>query len=543
MKRPNQKTTHTNSANLNRFLPKKKTLLAGLLISAMAMGKAFCADNPDPVLDLLLQKGIITDAEAAKVKAELNEKRTNEMAQMPASKWMLGSGIKNIELFGDIRLRFEDRTVTDPGGGRIELNRMRYALRFGARGDAFDDFYYGFRFDTAPNPRSPWVTFGTSASGTPYQGPFGKSQGGLFLGQIFLGWKPNEYVNITAGKMAQPLYTTPMVWDTDFNPEGLAEHFKYKVGGATFFANLGQFLYEDTNPNKASRGYFGVGNLYPSTLGGTAGPAFLLAWQGGFQYDFTKDISFEIAPVLYTYTGHGANTSQSSSMVQPGFSGTFSGQGATNGPAGVPSAGWSGFPSGYEDGFNANQTGINNLLVLEIPWEIDFKIAELNARVFGDFADNLQGKQRALAAQAAANSPPGPLQIGGVAPIASAQTHDTKAYQVGFAIGNKNNLGLVYGAPTHRHAWEFRTYWQHVEQYALDDNLIDSDFFEGRGNLEGVYAAVGYGLTDNVMTTFRYGHAHRINKMLGTGGSNQDIPQMNPIEHYDILQLDLTMRF
>jgi Putative porin len=525
-----------------RSNPCKVSLAAAAMLLA-PVSHGFCADNSDPVLNLLLQKGIITDAEAAKVKAELDTKRTNDMAQFPASKWILGPGIKNMELFGDVRLRFEDRTVTDPGGGRIDLNRMRYALRLGVRGDAFDDFYYGLRLDTAANPRSPWVTFGTSASGTPYQGPFGKSQAGLNVGQIYIGWHPNEWVNITAGKMAQPLYTTPMVWDSDYNPEGLAEHFKYQVGGATFFANLGQFLYEDTNPNKASSGYFGVGNLYPSDTGGTAGPVFMLAWQAGAEYKFNKDTSFEIAPVLYNYTGHGANTSQSSSMIQPAFSGIFVGQGATNGPAGVPSAGWSGYPNGYEDGFNANQTGINDLLILEIPFEFDFKIAQFNARVFGDFAENLEGKQRAQAAAMAANAPPGPHQVGGVAGIPVAQTHEDMAYQIGFAIGNKNNLGEVYGAPTLKHAWEFRTYWQHIEQYALDDNLIDSDFFEGRGNLEGVYAAFSYGFTANVIGTLRYGHAHRINNLLGTGGSNQDIPQMNPIEHYDLFQFDLTMRF
>jgi hypothetical protein len=102
---------------------------------------------------------------------------------------------------------------------------------------------------------------------------------------------------------------------------------------------------------------------------------------------------------------------------------------------------------------------------------------------------------------------------------------------------------MVYGQTVHRHAWEARTYWQHVEQYALDPNLIDSDFMEGRGNLEGIYAAFAYGISENIIGTIRYGYAQRINDKLGTGGSNQDIPQMNPISRYNILQLDLTLRF
>ena len=61
--------------------------------------------------------------------------------------------------------------------------------------------------------------------------------------------------------------------------------------------------------------------------------------------------------------------------------------------------------------------------------------------------------------------------------------------------------------------------------------------------LEGIYAAMAYGLTDNLIGTFRYGYATRINKKLGTGGSNQDIPQMNPLQNYNLLQLDLTFKF
>ena len=70
------------------------------------------------------------------------------------------------------------------------------------------------------------------------------------------------------------------------------------------------------------------------------------------------------------------------------------------------------------------------------------------------------------------------------------------------------------------------------EQYALDPNLLDSDFFEGRGNLQGIYTAFAWGLTDNIIATVRGGYASRIDNKLGTGGSNQDIPQVNPISRY-----------
>jgi len=421
----------------NRCLRRWLAILAAIC-TCWAMNNGFCAEAADPILDLLLKKGLITEGEAQKVQAEVEAIRTNQAAPpLPESKWKISTGIKSVELFGDIRARFEQRTAEDPDHGRIDLNRARYAVRVGLRGEVFDDFYYGFRLETAANPRSPWVTFGTSSSGVPYQGPFGKSTAGFDIGQAYIGWRPADGVDITVGKMPNPLYTTPMVWDNDLNPEGVAEHFKYSVGEADFFANFGQFIYQDTNPTKTSPGYFNLG--YDSSV-----PPFLLAWQAGINYHLTKTISLKVAPVLYNYTGHGVNTTAPGSVVAPDFTGTFVGQGATNNLAGNNTGAWSGYPQGYYDGFIANQTGIRDLLVLEVPAELNFKMEKINVRLFGDYAQNLKGAERAQAAYAAAISAftPSDAPGGGIAPIPAAQIHDNKAYQIGIGVGS---AGPLYG--------------------------------------------------------------------------------------------------
>ena len=504
-------------------------------VLALNVFNGLSQDSRDPLLDLMIEKGMLTQEEARKVRMEADALRTNAPAMPSDSKWKINHAFKSIELYGDVRLRYENRQVSAPDDSRIELNRERAALRVGLRGDIFDDWYYGFRLDTSANPRSPWVTFGTSSSGVPYQGPFGKSTDGLNVGQIYIGWHPTGWLDLTVGKMSNPLYTTAMVWDSDITPEGAAERFKYTIGRADFFATFGQFLYQDANPTHTAPGLFNLGF-------DNACPAFLLAWQGGVEYHLTDKLSLKIAPVLYNYAGQGVNGNAPGSTLTPDFTGTFVGQGSTNSLVGN-TQGWSGYPDGYYDGFTANQTGINDLLVLEIPWEVNLKLDKLNLRLFGDYAQNLEGSERAQAAYVASRSAFQPLGGGGIAPIPSPQTADTKAYQVGFAIGNRDSLGLVYGLTCKKHAWEARLYWQHIEQYALDPNLLDSDFFEGRGNLEGIYSALAYGVTDNVITTFRYGYASRINDKLGTGGSNQDIPQMNPIQQYHLLQLDVTVKF
>jgi hypothetical protein len=104
-------------------------------------------------------------------------------------------------------------------------------------------------------------------------------------------------------------------------------------------------------------------------------------------------------------------------------------------------------------------------------------------------------------------------------------------------------VGLAFGDLSKKHGWELRTWWQSVEQYAADVNLLDSDFFEGRANMRGVAAGFAYAFTDAIVGAVRYGYADRVNRDLGTGGSNPDLPGLNPVHSYHILQLDLTYRF
>ncbi len=513
--------------------------MAGVILPLHTMQGA---DNADPVLGLMLEKGMITQEEAAKVQSQVDALHTNPAAQFPASQWKISSGFKDLEIYGDARLRYEGRTATDPKGGSIDLNRLRYAVRLGLRGELYDDFYYGLRVETGANPRSPFVTAGTSSTTTPvpYQGPFGKSNSGISIGQVYFGWHPEDWFDVTLGKMPNPLYSSSMVWSPTINPEGIAEHLKYTVGEADFFANFSQFLYQDTNPTKTSDGYFNPLTTYSSTL------PFMLAWQAGVNFHITKKISFKVGPTLYNYTSflNGVPPGQDN-VSAPGFYGTYVGQGTPTGVNSVAAAYNLAPNGGGFDGFAANQTGINDLLVLEIPFELNIKLDQHDLRFFGDYAQNLHGAQRAQAAYEAANSSYFSASGAGYAinTISSPQTHDVTAYQIGAAYGSQDSLGLVNGATAKRHAWEIRSYWQHVEQYSLDPNLIDLDFMEGVENLQGVYVAAAYGITDNLIGTFRYGHASRINSKLGTGGSGQDIPQMNPINDYDLFQVDLTLKF
>jgi hypothetical protein len=415
-------------------------------------------------------------------------------------KWKLSTPIKEIELYADTRVRYEyrgGRTASDDPvnpSDWLERHRQRYRVRLGLRGKLLDDWFFGLRLETSTSPRSTNVTFGDDSQ---VNGPFSKENDRISIGQAYLGYKGFPDLTLTAGKMPNPLVTTLMVWDDDINPEGLAEQWKhtFTIGGDAgappsygkdgktlietkpseslmkidVFANFGQFVYDDSNPENP------IGpqpNNVPDT------DAFLLAWQVGARFDFPKKFYFQLAPTLYNYTGHGDS-----------FFTHFSGD-----------------PDG-------NQTGINSLLVFDMPAEIGWKIGKLPMRIFGDFAVNLDGDDRA----AAAGHPD--------------KGDQRYAYQIGLGIGQLKA----------KHDWQLNAWWQHTEQYSLDPNLVDSDIFDSRVNLQGVGVTAAYNLADAVAFKLTYAYGWRSDDDLGTGGVG-DIG-INPLDQYQLFQADLSLKF
>jgi hypothetical protein len=493
-----------------------KPKLASLLIAAVAIALSTLtapAQDAGALLDLLVKKKIITDQEAEEVRGEL----TREAATTAAGKWKLSAPINEVELYGDMRVRYEQRQGTtadvlpgSPGpNDTLKRSRERYRLRLGLRGTLADDWFFGLRIETSTNPRSTNVSFDDDA------GPFGKASDALGVGQAYFGYSGIRDVRLSFGKMPNPLVTTLMVWDGDINPEGLAQQWKHSYnlnfgGGTTtaavqsyskdgknavaaveaepfkvkldLFVNLAQFLYDDVNPeNPLGPRSVSGGRLVPNS------DSWLLAWQMGAKLNFPKNVYFQVAPVLYTYTGNGDSFNTFFVGGQQGLTNTAS--------------------------MATNQVGTNSLMVLEVPAEFGFKIGELPFRIFGDFAVNFDADDRAIAA-------------------GHPEAQDERyAYQIGVGLGQLKA----------KHDWQLQAFWQHTEQYALDPNLVDSDFFDSRVNMEGVVVQGGYAITDAVTFNLSYGYGRRSNKTVGTGGVG-DIG-INPLEKYQIFQADLNVKF
>jgi hypothetical protein len=495
-------------------------LILAAAIAALGATSAPASADMETLLDKLHEKGVLSDEDYQQMRTEarserraeaLKDAREEEKKQQPApdsSKIKISDAIKSIEFYGDVRMRYEDRigrsnapTVGAASGtplvtpDALDRQRWRYALRLGIRGDASEDFYYGLRLDTSTNPRSPWVTFGDDSTAGP--GPSAKNSDGINVAQVFVGWRATDWLTLQAGKGPNQLFTTPMVWDPDISPEGFTERFNYKVNDSfTAFATFGQWMYQDFNPD----------NTDYQSLGYNKQDLLMYAWEIGSQYKISDSTSLRGAINYYTYTGGKTG----------GFKTNFTGEPTVTANGNFNNA--------------ANQIGVNDLRVIEVPLEFKFPLFRYSGMLYGNFAKNLDASDRAAHAGKAAYS------------------DQDKAYQAGLSIGSQGltygpTQGPVYGTTAKKGTWEARTYYQRVEQFSIDPNLADSDFFEGRTNMKGYYVAFAYTPADALITTVRYGQAKRLNDALGTGGDNPDLPALNPVTDYKLMQFDMTLRF
>src|SRR5437660_3357022 len=85
------------------MLTKKFVLIAVIFSFLVAPMSMLRAQDAGALLDLLVRKKLITDQEAEEVRAEL----TKEAATTSGGKWKLSSPITEIELYGDVRLRYQ----------------------------------------------------------------------------------------------------------------------------------------------------------------------------------------------------------------------------------------------------------------------------------------------------------------------------------------------------------------------------------------------------------------------------------------------------
>lgn len=471
---------------------KLRTTVAALAgIAMFGLVGAAHADSTDDLLKKLRDKGILNEQEYN----QFNESRDNEHAQAASEKTLankgkikIGKWIDNATLYGDIRVRYEHRDGEDaPAVAANQLSedrdRARYKITLGIKTEASNFFYSDLALAMGNGGRSDNATFGgardIAAAATGTSGTNTKEV--LFVKRALIGWHGVDWLTVEAGRISNPLYTTPMVWDADLTFEGLSEQLNYTVGNTELFGNLVQSHY-----NGDSRQRSGPGAADTSS-------AFLLAFQGGAKFKVTDELSAKAALTYTTYTHDTKN-----GLFTPGL----------------------GTATSFAPALGTNPLAFNDIRTIEIPFEASYQALGSNYKFtgFGDFVHNLDGGDRCAAAGAAI----------------CALGDDDNAWLLGVAVKSGGKSAAAGD-------WEAKIWYQDVGIYALDPNGVDSDFMDSRVNMKGVVFKAGYNVEENVVMNVAAGHATRKNSNLATVGSGNDLA-LN-LDEFNLFQLDMTYKF
>lgn len=201
------------------------------------------AGEIDLLLEKLVDKGVLSGAEAQQIKIETQENVKKEIAAGKFSS--LPAWVQNIKLKGDLRLRYQNQHEKNDNNIQKDVNIGRVRMRLGLESKINDKILAGIGIATGSgDPRSTNISFGDYNS---------KKQ--IVLDYAYGKYMPFSWFNLVGGKMLpgdvfwEP---TDLIWDTDITPEGIVAGFSKALNPkATVFMN-GGFLVVQTDSTSTS---------------------------------------------------------------------------------------------------------------------------------------------------------------------------------------------------------------------------------------------------------------------------------------------------
>jgi len=418
----------------------KRAVLVSFLTSvfwiSFGIVQPAAAGDVDILIGKLADKGILSRAEAREILEEIRRENPGSGAGVTEiPRW-----IYRIKPFGDLRIR-HDTQWRETDSANYDRNRERFRLRFGFKAETSDDTEVGVR-----------LASGSGFQNTTNQSFDDHARGkDVFIDQAYAKWQQSDHLTLVGGKHGNPLFTTPLVWDPDVNPEGVSELLSFDVNeGVAIFANLGQWFVEELNLTTS--------NSDPT----------LLAFQLGSQIKPSEKATVVLGATYYDYL-HLENLEWESGVLSDPES--FLGYNQAHGQQMV-----------FDDQGNL----LNEWKCLELAAEVKFKeLLPVPFSIFGDYVKNFDADigelvSKGSVALAVDSDPADLLAYGG-------DDRDT-GWLLGFGLGNKKKRG----------DWYFRYHYQVLEDYAFPAVFVDSDFHGGGTNNEGHYLHGRYFLADNI---------------------------------------------
>lgn len=447
------------------------------------------------------------------VKAEIAEdvshnvmdraRRENWVSAPPAQDWL-----SRLSLFADFRLRYEiiqfpsgneenatglfdfnavntgkpwnymaDPFVHFPAYNKTEnRQRARIRARFGFEAQMEEGFSLGARIATGSGS-SPVSTNQTIGS------PGGFSRYSIWLDRAYLRWDhsmdvgygQNLDVTVSAGRFANPFFSSEILWDNDINFDGIALNLKHRVSDELLtFLTLGAFPVYNTSLN------FFSGQTSTDTSKFKSEDRWLFAVQGGIEQAITKDIDLKLAVGYYHFENVAGRLSspftplvESDAGDTDGLRPTFAQKGNTY----IPLRHIVVDPSDPSTADNQWQYfGLATpFSVLSVTSKVDFNHFEpFQISLFAEYINNLALNANSMLEKDLFNN------VGGHDPVTGRPTSfngGSTAWIVGVSAGD-----VVLDK---RWDWRVGVDYRYVESDSFIDGFVDSDFGLGGTNLKG----------------------------------------------------------
>ncbi len=212
----------------------------------------FSKSDVEILIDKLVEKGILTEEVANEIYDEIRAEREVEaesqkyvydekLIKDEIKKEMLEmmpSWLKNIQFYGDMRLRYEWSHKSDSENRKRECLRLRLNVKTKLN----KQWEVGFGLTTGKNPRSGNITFDDA---------FDKEN--IEISHAYIQYSPFSCLKIWGGKyydIKKALWCpSSLLWDYDIRPEGGGIIFNYKNSAVNYFTNAGFFMIDEEKNN------------------------------------------------------------------------------------------------------------------------------------------------------------------------------------------------------------------------------------------------------------------------------------------------------
>ncbi|ROM28574.1 hypothetical protein BK645_06265 [Pseudomonas protegens] len=472
---------------------------------------------------------IVRDQIRDQVKAEVMATAKQENWAQPNT---FPDWISRISFDGDIRLRDESRFFADNNSNEIvdyaklndsgpyDVNKdtnsklppllntredrdnlFRLRARLGMKAVISPEWTAGIRIGTGSdnNPVSTTQTLG---------GGFGKKD--IWLDQGYLTWKATQDLTLTGGRIANPFYSTDMLYSNDLNFDGVAAIFNHKLSSDWgLFGTLGAFPVEYTNDTATSNGFDKNESDTKWLFGGQVGANWKInrsnSLKGALAYYRFDDIEGQRSSPCAPWAGApGCDTDGSRvAFMQKGNS-VFLLRDITPNPATpglTPQPQFVGLASKFD------------VLDLNLAWDTELP-DDLRLRSQTNFIRNLaydKGEMLKRSGGEIVNNinSQGQFESGG------------NALMVQFTLGNALEMKKSGD-------WNLLAGYKYIQPDALPDGFNDSSFHLGGTNAKGYFLGGNYGIDKNIYATARYMSASEV---------------YGPRYEVDVMQLELNTRF